>query len=159
MPDETVARIAKAIGDLMRVAASDRLHAARQAATGIDLSRTEIRFLALVDELGPQPVTALGAVLHVSQPTASRTLRALEDAGLVRRGVDRSDGRVARYEITPAGRAIRRRFQAHMASQLDGALATMDPDRRRDLADLLEQLVAGTYRGERPQDATGPTAV
>lgn len=146
MPDESVPRISKTIGDLMRVAGSDRVHAARQAATGVDLSRTEIRFLGVVAEQGPQPVTVLGAVLHLSQPTASRTLGRLEAAGLVRRQVDRRDGRVARYELTRAGVEVRQRFQSHMDAQLDRALAAMPDDRRSQLADLLEELVAAIHR-------------
>lgn len=149
MPDEVVARISQAVGDLLRLSASERVHATRQAATGIDLTRTELQFLGVVGELGPKSVTELGDVLHLSQPTASRTLRALEDAGLVRRGVDRADGRVARYEITPAGREVRRRFEAYMATQLEVALTGMPDDRRRRLAELLEELVARTYGGDR----------
>jgi DNA-binding MarR family transcriptional regulator len=143
---EEIERISRAIGDLMRVASSDRVHAARQRATGVDISQTELRFLAVVDDTGPSPVTELGAVLHLSQPTASRTLRRLEDEGLVRRRVDASDGRVARYAITPAGRRVRLRFQAYMAEQLDRALETMPPERRGELAALLEELVTGTHR-------------
>jgi DNA-binding MarR family transcriptional regulator len=148
MTDDVTSRISRAIGDLMRVAGSDRVHAARQRATGIDLSRTELRFLAVVDEQGPMSVTELGAVLHLSQPTASRTLRRLEDEGLVRRGPDSTDARVARFEITPEGCKVRTHFEAYMAIQMDGSLADMTPDRRRQLADLLEELVAGTHGGE-----------
>jgi DNA-binding MarR family transcriptional regulator len=145
---DDVERIARAIGDLMRVAGSDRVHAARQRATGVDLSRTELRFLGVVAEQGPMAVTELGAVLHLSQPTASRTLRRLEEEGLVHRSGDSSDARVARFEITPTGRQVRDRFEAHMALQMDAALAGMSPDRRSELAELLEQLVEGTHRGD-----------
>ena len=147
-------RISRAIGDLMRVAGSDRVHAVRQQATGVDLTRTEMRFLAVVDDEGPLPVTELGAVLHLSQPTASRTLRRLEEEGLVRRRPDRSDGRVARYETTAEGRAVRRRFQAFMDLQLEESLSGMSPARRRQLADLLDELVGGAHRSEAPP-ATG----
>ena len=146
MPDDPVPRISKAIGDLMRAAGSDRVHAARQAATGVELSRTELRFLAVVAEVGPQSVTVLGTALHLSQPTASRTLQRLEAAGLLQRRSDRADGRVARYEITAAGLEMRQRFQVHMDAQMDAALAAMPDDRRRHLADLLEELVAAIHR-------------
>ena len=138
-------RISRAIGALMRVAESERLHAARQRGTGIELTRTEVRFLSLVDERGPLPVTTLGALLHLSQPTASRTLRRLEDAGLVERHTD-TDGRVARFGITAAGQRAWERFETFMARQLDEALSDMNASRRRELADLLEQLVDGTHR-------------
>lgn len=147
MPQEDLQRISRAIGALMRVAESERVHAARQRGTGIDLSRTEVRFLATVNDLGPLPVTTLGSVLHLSQPTASRTLRRLEDGGLVQRHTD-TDGRVVRFGITAAGRRVWQRFEAFMAQQLDESLAGMPRDRRRELADLLEQLVDGTHRAE-----------
>jgi DNA-binding MarR family transcriptional regulator len=144
---DDVQRISRAIGALMRVAESERVHAARQRGTGIDLSRTEVRFLAAVNELGPLPVTTLGHLLHLSQPTASRTLRRLEEAGLVQRHTD-SDGRVARFGITSSGRRTWQRFEEFMAGQLDEALSEMVPRRRRELADLLEQLVEGTHRAQ-----------
>ena len=147
MGGDDVQRISRAIGALMRVAESERVHTARQQGTGIDLSRTEVRFLAVVNELGPLPVTALGSVLHLSQPTASRTLRRLEDAGLVQRHTD-TDGRVARFGITPLGRDTWERFETFMAGQLDEALSGMSASRRRELAELLEQLVDGTHRAE-----------
>jgi len=147
--DDPAVRISRAIGDLMRVAGSDRVHAARQRATGVDLTRTELRFLGVVVEEGALPVTELGAVLHLSQPTASRTLRRLEDEGLVRRISDDADARVARFEITAEGRAIHDRFAAHRAVQMEASLVDMAPDRRTVLADLLEQLVAGIHRGDR----------
>jgi DNA-binding MarR family transcriptional regulator len=141
-------RISRAIGDLMRVAGSDRDHAARQRAVGVELSQTELRFLGVVAEQGPLAVTELGAVLHLSQPTASRTLRRLEDEGLVHRSGDDADARVARFEVTAEGRAVRDRFEAHMAVQMEASLAAMSPARRTDLADLLEELVAGTHAGD-----------
>ena len=149
MASDDVQRISRAIGALMRVAESERVHAIRQRGTGIQLSRTEIRFLAVVMELGPLPVTALGAVLHLSQPTASRTLRRLEEAGLVQRHTD-TDGRVVRFGITPTGRRTWERFESFRAGQLDVALSGMSEGRRRDLADLLEQLVDGTHRTQNP---------
>jgi DNA-binding MarR family transcriptional regulator len=148
MSGDDAARISRAIGDLMRVAGSDRVHAARQQATGVELSQTELRFLGVVAQHGPLPVTELGAILHLSQPTASRTLRRLEDEGLVSRSADDADARVARFEVTDGGRAVRDRFEAHMAVQMERALADVSPARRTQLADLLEQLVSGTHRAQ-----------
>ena len=147
MEDE-VQRISRAIGALMRVASSERVHAMRQEAVGVALTHTEMRFLSIVHERGPLPVTELGAALHLSQPTASRTLSRLEDDGYVRRGVDVSDGRVARYEITPAGRRLWKKFEKVMARQLATTMEGIAPARRRQLADLLEELATATHKGQ-----------
>jgi DNA-binding MarR family transcriptional regulator len=145
---EDAARIARAIGDLMRVAGSERVHAGRQRAVGLELSQTELRFLGVVAEHGPLPVTELGAILHLSQPTASRTLRRLEDEGLVHRSADDADARVARFAATDLGRGVRDRFEAHMAVQMESSLAGMSLTKRRHLADLLEELVTGTHTAD-----------
>ena len=47
-----------------------------------------IRILALLDELGPQGVTALAEVDRSSQPTVSGAVRQLEEQGLVARTAD-----------------------------------------------------------------------
>jgi len=143
---EDIRRVSNAIGDLMRVAGSDRVHDMRQKGAGIDLTRTEMRFLAVVTAEGPMPVTDLGRVLHLSQPTASRTLRRLHELGLVEGGADESDGRVTRYRATPAGRRVWKRFESYMAQQLTDSMAHMSARDRSALAELLEQLVAGTRR-------------
>jgi DNA-binding MarR family transcriptional regulator len=132
--------IERAFGELMRLAASRRVHDARMQAIGSALSRTEVRFLARIDELGPRSVSALADELDVSQPTASRTLRRLEDEGLVRRRVDTSDGRVAIYDISATGRRERRRLQDLMHAQLADALGGLPATRRHDLAVLIDEL-------------------
>jgi DNA-binding MarR family transcriptional regulator len=138
-------RISDAVAALMRVAHSDRVHAVRLAATGLELSRTELRFLAVIDEIGPLTGTALSSMLHVSQPTASRTLRRLEADGLVRPVTEQHDAREVRYQLTAAGRSTSRRFEARQKEELAMALAHLPRARRRELATLLEEFVAGMY--------------
>jgi len=139
--DADLARIEAAIAELMRLAASARVHDARMRAVGLPLSRTELRFLSRIDEVGPLSVSALAEELDVSQPTASRTLHRLEDLGFVRRRGDQADGRVAIYETTAKGRRDRRRVQAYMHGQLADALAEVPARRRHDLAVLMDELV------------------
>jgi DNA-binding MarR family transcriptional regulator len=138
--DSDLARIEAAIAELMRLAASPRVHEARMRAVGLPLSRTELRFLARIDEVGPLSVSALADDLDVSQPTASRSLRRLEDLGFVRRRGDSADGRVAIYETTAKGRRERRRVQDFMHRQLADALAEVPARRRHDLAVLMDEL-------------------
>lgn len=138
--DADLVRIERAIGELWRVSSSRRVHEARMATLGLDLSRTEQRFLRRLNEQGALAVSALADELDVSQPTASRSLRRLEQAGLVTRGGDATDGRVARYQLTAKGRRVWRRLHGYMHDQLAAALADLPPRRCHDLALLLEEL-------------------
>lgn len=63
-----------------------------------------IRILALLDELGPQGVTALAEVDRSSQPTVSGAVRQLQEQGLVTKTPDPSDARRTLVRLTPEGR-------------------------------------------------------
>jgi DNA-binding MarR family transcriptional regulator len=140
-PDtDDVASVERALGELIRLSTSARVHDARMQAVGLDLTRTEVRFLARLDDIGRRSVSALATELDLSQPTASRALRRLEETGRVRRRADDADGRVANYEITAKGRRERRRLQAYMHDQLASALVQLAPRRRHELARSMEEL-------------------
>jgi DNA-binding MarR family transcriptional regulator len=65
-----------------------------------------IRILALLDELGPQGVTALAEADRSSQPTVSGAVRQLEEQGLVAKDSDPTDARRALVRLTPEGRRV-----------------------------------------------------
>jgi DNA-binding MarR family transcriptional regulator len=140
--DQDLDSIEGALAELMRLASSRRVHEARMRAVGLPLSRTEVRFLARIDDLGARSVSSLADELDVSQPTASRTLRRLEDHGLVDRRIDSADGRVAIFDISARGRHERARLQGLMRAQLADALADLPPGRRHDLAVLIDDLAS-----------------
>jgi DNA-binding MarR family transcriptional regulator len=108
----------------------------------VEISRTNLRFLDAVEELGPVSVSKLATRMDLSQPTASRALQQLEADGFVARTADPADGRVAFYSATEAGREAHRRMRRFMAGQLAEALRDMPDARRTDLAELLAELVA-----------------
>jgi DNA-binding MarR family transcriptional regulator len=135
-------RIEQALSDLTRITASARVHELRVRGSGVAISRTHLRFLAEVEELGPVSVSKLAARMDLSQPTASRALQQLESDGYVTRTGDPTDGRVACYAITDAGLRARGRVQAFMTKQLEGALRDLEPERRATTADVLTDLVA-----------------
>ena len=139
--EDELRTIEGAVAELLRMAASPRVHEARLRATGLTVSRTQFRFLRRLEEYGPGSVSQLAEALEVSQPTASRTLAHLESEGLVERRADRSDGRVARFEVTAKGRRVNARLRDHMHLQLEEALDGMSASRRRELAVLLDELV------------------
>jgi DNA-binding MarR family transcriptional regulator len=73
-----------------------------------------IRILALLDEFGPQGVTALADADHSSQPTVSGAVHQLEEQGLVAKAPDPSDARRTVVTLTVAGR--RRLVEARRAN-------------------------------------------
>lgn len=81
-----------------------------------------IRILSLLDELGPQGVTALAEADRSSQPTVSESVRQLEDLGLVAKEPDAHDARRAVVRLTPDGQrrlaAARRDLGAAVAERL-----------------------------------------
>ena len=74
----------------------------RQEASG-DLTPTSAAALATVERRGPLTPSELAEVERVKRPTATRTLRCLEDAGLVSRTPDPADGRSALVASPPRG--------------------------------------------------------
>jgi DNA-binding MarR family transcriptional regulator len=63
-----------------------------------------IRILALLDEVGPQGVTALAEIDRSSQPTVSGAVSQLEEQGLVAKDADPDDARRTVVRLTPEGR-------------------------------------------------------
>jgi DNA-binding MarR family transcriptional regulator len=81
-----------------------------------------IRILALLDEVGPQGVTALAEFDRSSQPTVSGAVRQLVEQGLVAKDADPDDARRSVVRLTPDGRrtltTARRNNGAAVAEQL-----------------------------------------
>jgi DNA-binding MarR family transcriptional regulator len=138
---EQLKRIEAAVGELLRLTASPRVHDALVTATGIPISRTNSRLLAYVEERGPISVSKIAGMLDVSQPTASRSLQQLEEEGLVTRTSDPADGRVVVYAVTAKGRRARQKLRQHMHDQLAVALTDLGEDRTTEIADALDELV------------------
>ena len=89
-----------------------------------------IRILALLDEVGPQGVTALAEFDRSSQPTVSGAVRQLVEQGLVAKDADPDDARRSVVRLTPEGRrtltTARRVNGAAVAEQLARSGYTAD---------------------------------
>jgi DNA-binding MarR family transcriptional regulator len=89
-----------------------------------------IRVLSLLDELGPQGVTALAELDRSSQPTMSGAVRQLAEQGLVARATDPNDARRSLVRLTPEGRrrlvAARRENGVAVAERLERTGHTAD---------------------------------
>ncbi len=90
----------------------------------------------------------LGTLLGIAPSTLTRNLARLEEAGLVRRSSDDSDGRAAQVELTEKGRRARLRLEAIEDEFARRVLARLPPVAREraleGLTALLEAVRAET---------------
>jgi DNA-binding MarR family transcriptional regulator len=78
----------------------------RQEGAGVakELTPTSASALATVERHGPLTPSELAEIERVKRPTATRTLRVLEEAGLVDRSPDPVDGRSCLVAVNATGR-------------------------------------------------------
>ncbi len=81
------------------------------AGAGAELSPTAASTLATVERHGPLTPSELAEIERIKRPTATRTLRVLEEAGLVDRAPDPIDGRSSLVSVNSAGRERLRRLR------------------------------------------------
>ena len=117
-----------------------RLRGAAEA----DLSPTALAALGTIERHGPMTPGQFARHEQIRKPTATRTIAALVDRGLVGRTPDPLDGRVVWLQLTSEGRKllarVRRRYDAFLAQRIE----RLSPEERRVLeraAGILEALV------------------
>lgn len=116
----------------------------REAEPGITPSM--LAALSSVDRQGPLTMSELCAVEQVQPPSMTRIVAALVDVGLVSRGSDPSDGRVAWVTVTPQGRKLLDRSRGRKEAYLAKALRDLDAHELETLeeaAAILEGLTGG----------------
>jgi DNA-binding MarR family transcriptional regulator len=111
--------------NLVHSAAVRLLRRARAADAGMDLDGPRASLLSVLVFAGPQPVSRLAEIEQVSPPAVTKTVTALEAAGLVVRERSAEDRRVVRVSPTAAGRRLLEQGRAArvrvIAELLDGA--------------------------------------
>jgi DNA-binding MarR family transcriptional regulator len=114
----------------------------RQQSVG-DITQSQLSALSTVEHTGPVPLGELADIERVAPPSMTRIAVGLEERGLVHRTVDATDRRVARVEITDAGRELlaetRTRRDAFLATRL-AALSAEEQDTLVRALPLLERL-------------------
>lgn len=137
----------------LRLAITRMARRLRQEASG-DLTPTAAAALATVERRGPLTPSELAEVERVKRPTATRTLRFLDDAGLVSRTPDPADGRSALLAVTPSGRErlrrLRSRKNAYLARRMK-ALSAEDVATLERASEILEDILEGE-RGTGPRE-------
>jgi DNA-binding MarR family transcriptional regulator len=88
------------------------------AGAGTELSPTAAAALATVERHGPLTPSELAEIERIKRPTGTRTLRQLEDAGLVDRAPDPADGRSALVSVNATGRERLRRLRGRKNAYL-----------------------------------------
>ena len=103
-------------------------------------SDSDFAVLEALYSKGALPVNVLGRKLLLTSGAITTAVDRAQRQGLVRRVADPSDKRVARVELTEAGREKARRALAVHFRNLATALAGLDAAEQNQLADLLRKL-------------------
>ncbi len=136
---DSAARLRMAI-----VRTARRLRQEAAGAGGAELTPTAASALATVERHGPLTPSELAEIERVKRPTATRTLRVLEEAGLVDRAPDPDDGRSALVTVNAPGRErlrrLRGRKNAYLARRMRD-LPASDLEALERAAAILEQIL------------------
>ncbi len=136
---------AAALGAQLRLAVARLSRRIRQQATitGDELTVSAQGALATIERLGSITLGELAAVEQVRPPSMTRIVARLEEYDFVTRVVDPADRRVARVEITRAGRELLARSRTRKDAYLAQRVALLTDDERATLSralPLLERL-------------------
>lgn len=119
-----------------------------------DLSLTAVATLSSLDRQGPQRITTLATAEGVSQPSMTQLIQRLEQRGLVARGSDPADGRVALVTVTDQGRAALAARRKRSAERIAGLLSDLPEPDVQALADALAAVLPG-MRARLEAEASG----
>jgi DNA-binding MarR family transcriptional regulator len=122
------------------------------------LTRTQFSALATIARRGPIRVSEVAEIEGVNPTMLSRILGKLEDAGLVRRSPDPSDGRVSHVAVTDAGAELHRRLRTERTKLLATQLAVIPDERGAALLAALPALESLAEHLADPRPPAGPPA-
>ncbi|HEX7090747.1 MAG TPA: MarR family transcriptional regulator [Longimicrobiales bacterium] len=137
-------------------AAIHLLRRVRREDRGLGLNPARASALSVLVFGGPRTMGELAAEEQVTPATMSRIVAGLARAGLVRRSVDPSDGRVVRVQATAAGARVLEAGRQRRIEALTRLLAGLDAEALEALdraADALEDMLAAP--GHRAPAAEG----
>lgn len=150
------ARALDAFTKLMRAADSVRGRLEpRLRATG--LTPSQFGVLEALLHLGPLNQRDLGVKLLVTKGNISVVVDNLEREGLVKRGNDPEDARLAVVGLTPKGRRVIERVFPRILWAILGEFSTLSHREQAALARLCRKLGLGAGRADRHDDGAGPT--
>jgi DNA-binding MarR family transcriptional regulator len=109
-----------------------------------EVTPSQVSVLVTVERTGSPTLGELAGAEGVRPPSMTRQVEALVSSGMLRRTVDSVDKRVARVELTAAGRRALQRSRSLRTTYLVKRLERLGEDERSRMADLvslLEQLL------------------
>ena len=109
------------------------LRTARTADSTTGLSPERLSLLSVLVFGGPATMSALARAEQVSRPAITRTVGALEQAGLVRREEVAEDRRQSRVSATATGRRL---LEAGRRARIERLAGVLDDVRTEELAEL-----------------------
>jgi DNA-binding MarR family transcriptional regulator len=130
-----------ATANALHSAALRLLRRARTADTQMDLDGPRASALSVLVFGGPVPIGRLAAAEQVSPPAITKTVAALERAGLVERVHSEVDRRVVLVQATKQGRARLERGRAARVRVVADLIAALS-DRDRRTLDRAAQIIA-----------------
>lgn len=110
------------------------------AAHGFEQPAAYFPLLAALDRLGPLSVGELSQAVGVTQPVITRSLRGLEDDGLVQSEASEADRRVRRIALSRKGRGLVQRAQREAWPAIEAAVAQACAGLKGDLLAQLATL-------------------
>jgi DNA-binding MarR family transcriptional regulator len=129
----------------LRLAIARTARRLRQEAGG-DLSPSLASALATIERHGPLNPSELAEHERVRRPTATRIVARLEEAGLVERASDPSDGRVSLVSASADGGALLRRMRTRKDAYLSRRLRDLEAKEVAALeraTEVLERMLEG----------------
>jgi DNA-binding MarR family transcriptional regulator len=129
----------------LRLAIARTARRLRQEAGG-DLSPSLASALATIERHGPLTPSELAEHERVRRPTATRIVARLEEAGLVERASDPSDGRVSLVSASADGQALLRRMRTRKDAYLSRRLRDLEAKEVAALeraTEVLERMLEG----------------
>jgi DNA-binding MarR family transcriptional regulator len=114
------------------------------AGGGAELTPTGASALATIERHGPLTPSELAEIERVKRPTATRTLRVLEEAGLLDRAPDPADGRSCLVSVNAEGRERLRRLRGRKNAYLARRMRELpgeDIETLERAAEILEALL------------------
>lgn len=111
------------------------------ARQGVELNFTQFLALKLLGNDSPMAPGELARALHYNPGSLTRLLDKLEQLGYLRRAPDPADRRALRLELTPSGRAIRRRVIECSSAAAERLFACLDGCEKESLNGMLSRVL------------------